>query len=115
MDTDTTEQIYVTVALNPDLVTELQTIVNSGEFVDLDVLVQTWLTDKLSEWLVSGMRGRNSDDSVESLVAEKERLMAWMANYVAAVQRSEAEMRNAMEQIERLKSMIPQRRASDRA
>lgn len=103
----TDDKTYVTVALDAQLVDELHRLVGAGDFVDLDVLVETWLQDKLAEWRVARRPYREAGESVQDLLAEKERLMAWLANYVSAIHRSEMEMRNALDQIERLKSFIP--------
>ncbi|MBC7542591.1 MAG: hypothetical protein H7338_07665 [Candidatus Sericytochromatia bacterium] len=106
---ETVERTALQVQMSPFLAAELRKIAGDAQFPSLDLLIERWLTEKVAEWHLHRAGGRPQDESVEELANEKDRLLEWMANYVSAVQRSEWEMRQALEHIERLRVLIPHR------
>jgi hypothetical protein len=106
MDGQTPARTTLSLAINTELLGELQRIVTDARFPNLDSLIEKWLMEKATEWHVRRV-GMPQNETVEDLVNEKDRLLEWMANYVSAVQRSEWEMRQALDHIERLRALIP--------
>ena len=102
-----TERPALQVQMSPYLVSELARIVVDAHFPNLDSLIEKWLTEKVTEWHLHRAGSKPQNETVEDLVNEKDRLLEWMANYVSAVQRSEWEMRQALDHIERLRALIP--------
>jgi hypothetical protein len=106
MDDTTPKRTTLQVQISSELLAELQRIVAEARFPHLDSLIEKWLMEKTTEWHVRRV-GAPQPETVEDLVNEKDRLLEWMANYVSAVQRSEWEMRQALDHIERLRALIP--------
>lgn len=107
MDGHTPARTALSLTINAELLSELQRIAGEARFPSLDSLIEKWLMEKATEWHVRRVGTVPQQETVEELVNEKDRLLEWMANYVSAVQRSEWEMRQALDHIERLRALIP--------
>jgi hypothetical protein len=107
MDGQTPARTVLSLQINGDLLDELQRIATEARFPSLDSLIEKWLMEKATEWHVRRVGSQPQTETFEELVQEKDRLLEWMANYVSAVQRSELEMRQALDHIERLRALIP--------
>jgi hypothetical protein len=107
MDGQKPGRTAISLQIDAELLNELQRIATEARFPSLDSLIEKWLMDKATEWHVRRAGSSPQTETVEELVQEKDRLLEWMANYVSAVQRSELEMRQALEHIERLRALIP--------